>query len=143
MISTHSGVSMHRSRAFTLIEVMFLMVILSIVAIAAAVGLQSSARLPEATDRVLAVSSELNSEIDSWRSVAFGSSPWPASLPYSLTDTVTLNIGGQAVTCNRTTSIQNWDPTNISTNSSPQSDFVRVQVTINGQTLTCFLNKPI
>jgi type II secretory pathway pseudopilin PulG len=127
--------------AFTLIEAMVLLVIMSIVAVAAAVGLQSAVRLPEATDRTLAVSAELNSEMEYWRSLAFGNSPWPSTLPYSATDTVTLSIGGQSLTFNRTTTIQKWDPNNLTANSTPQPDFVQVQITINGQTSTCYLSK--
>jgi len=132
-----------RPRGFTLVEAIVLMVVLSIVAVGAAVGLQSASHVPEATDRALAISSELNSEIENWRAVAFGNSPWPASLPYNVTDTVTLSIGGQSQTYNRTTSIQDWDPNNLSSNASPQPDFVQVRVTINGQSLVCYLSKPI
>jgi len=122
---------------------MMLLVIMSIVAVAAAVGLQSATRVPENTDRTLAISSELNSEMEYWRSLAFGSSPWPSSLPYSATDTVTLGIGGQSLTYNRTTSIQKWDPSNLAVNTTPQPDFVQVQITINGQSLTCYMSKPL
>jgi type II secretory pathway pseudopilin PulG len=127
--------------AFTLVEAMVLLVIMSIVAVAAAVGLQSAVHVPEITDRTLAISSELNSEMEYWRSLAFGTSPWPSSLPSSTTDTVPLSIGGQNLTYSRTTNIQNWDPNNLAANTTPQPDFVRIQITINGQTLTCFLSK--
>ena len=130
-------------RAFTLIEAVILMVIMSIVAVGAGIGLQSAVRVPEATERALAVSSELTSEIEGWRAVAFGNAPWPSALPYSANDTVTLSIAGQSTTYNRTTSIQKWDPNNLSTNASPQADFVQVQVTINGQSLVCYLSKPL
>jgi type II secretory pathway pseudopilin PulG len=140
-ISPHARIL--RRSGFTLIEAIVLMVVLSIVAVGAAVGLQSAVHVPEATDRTLAISSELNSKIENWRSVAFGNSPWPASMPYNTTDTVTLSVGGQSLTYSRTTTIQNWDPNNVVTNLSPQPDFVQVKVTINGQSLACFLSKPI
>jgi type II secretory pathway pseudopilin PulG len=139
--SRRSQRSRRPARAFTLIEAMVLLVIMSIVAVAAAVGLQSATHVPDATDHTLAISSELNSEMEYWRSIAFGISPWPSSLPYSTTDTVTLSIGGQNSTYSRTTSIQNWDPNNLATNNTPQADFVQVQITISGQTLTCYLSK--
>jgi hypothetical protein len=89
------------------------------------------------------VSAELTSELENWRAVAWGSSPWPSALPYSVNDTVTLSIGGQSITYNRTTSIRNWDPNNMASNASPQSDFVQIQITINSQTITAYLTKPI
>lgn len=132
-----------RKSGFTLIEAMLLLVVTSIVGVAVGIGLQSISRVPKATDRALAVSAELLSEMENWRAVAFGAAPWPASLPYTKTDTVTLSIGGQSVTYNRTVSIQNWDPNNLASNSSPQTDFARVQLTINSVSLTTFLTKPI
>ena len=132
----------HR-RGLTLIEAMVVMVILSIVGVAVAVGLQSVSRIPTNNDRMLSVYAEIASEIDTWRANAFGPSPWPASLPYSVSDTVTISIGGQSKTFTRTTSIQTWTPASFTTNSSPQPDFVRILITIDGQTGTLFLSSPI
>ena len=129
--------------AFTLIEALILLVVLSIVAVGAAVGLQSTVKVPAQTDRVLAVSAELTSEIENWRALAFANAPWPAVLPYSVNDTVTLSIGGRQVGCSRTTNIQKWDPNNLGSNTSPQNDFVRVQVVIDGQSLECYLSKSL
>ena len=81
--------------------------------------------------------------MDYWRAVAWGGSPWPAALPSNVTDTVTMSIGGQSFTYNRTTAIQTWDPNNVATNTSPQSDFARIQITINGQVLTAYLTNPL
>ena len=133
----------HRHSGLTLLEAMVVMVVLSVVAVGVAVGLQSLVRVPVANDRVLAISTELNSEVENWRAVSWGVSPWPSTLPYNATDTVNITIGGRAMTYNRTVSIQTWDPNNPTSNLSPQSDFARVQITIDAQTATFFLSKPI
>ncbi|GEM_PF-6248755 len=133
-----------RHSAFTLIEAVVMMVIVSLVAVAVGVGLQSTARMPEATDRSLAVWAELNSELDNWHAAAWSVSPWPGALPYNPTpDTVTIKVGGQNIVCSRTITVQNWDPNNLTSNASPQSDFARVQITINGQTGSFFTCKPL
>jgi len=129
-------------RGFTLIESLVIIVILSIVGVGVGVGLQSSTKLPEATDRALALSAELNSELEAWKAVAWTSSTWPTILPYSKNDTVTINVDSQAITYPRTISIAKWDPNNLSTNTSPQTNFVQVSVTVNGETLLCYLTNP-
>jgi hypothetical protein len=121
---------------------MVMLVILSIVAVGVAVGLQSAVGIPEGSDRISAVSAELSSELENWRAVAFGGSPWPSVLPSTVNDTVTLSIGGRSMTYSRTTKIQNWDPNNIAANASPQADFVQVQITIGSQTSLAYLTKP-
>jgi hypothetical protein len=125
-----------------LIESILLTLILGIVGVGVGTGMQSAFDFPEATERAVAISTELKSEGENWRAVAFGASPWPSSLPYNSTDTVTLSIAGQSTTYSRTTSIQNWDPNNLVSNASPQTDFVRVQITINGVAYVIFLTSP-
>ncbi len=129
-------------RGLTLIEAMVLMVVMSIVSVGVSVGLQSAVRIPEGSDRILAVSGELTSELENWRAVAWTGSTWPTTLPYSASDTVTLSIGGQSITYNRTTTIKIWDPNDITGNSSPQVDFVQVRITIDSQSTTAYLTKP-
>ncbi len=128
-----------RRRAFTLLEALVLLTVFTIVAIGVSVGLQAAADTTAATDRALAISTELISEAEAWRAIAFTGAAWPASVPYTLTDTVTMSIGGGNRTFNRTTTIKNWDPANLTTNASPQSNFVQLQITIDGQTLTVYL----
>ncbi len=130
---------LRRRRGLTLIEASLMIVVVSIVCVAVAAGLQSVSAAPEINDRAQAISSELNSELENWRAVAFGASPWPSTLPYTSTDTVTLSIGGQQLKYARTTSIQKWDPNNLATNASPQTDFVQVKVTINSQSLAAYI----
>ena len=105
-------------RALTLIETILMLVILSIVGVAAGVGLQAAARVPAANDRALAVQAELNSEMDYWRAVSFGPAPWPAAYPYSKTDTVTLSYGGRTAAVSRTVTIKLWDPNSVATNAT-------------------------
>ena len=130
-------------RGFTLIETMLMLVVLSIVGVAVGVGLQAAVRVPPANDRALAVMAELNSEMDYWRAVSFGSAPWPAAYPYSKNDTVTLSYGGRQATVNRSVTIKLWDPNNLTSNATPQNDFVQVQITIDGKTLTFYLTGPL
>lgn len=132
-----------RYRALTLIEVMLLLTVLSVVAVGVGVGLQSASQVPRANSRMLGIQAELNSEADYWRAVGWGAAPWPSTLPSSKTDTVAVKIGGQTLTLNRTLSIQIWDPNNLATNSSPKTDFARVQITIDGQVVTYFTTRPI
>lgn len=131
------------ARGLTLVEAVLLLTIISVAAVAAGVGLQAASDTPLRSDRTGAISAELTSEMESWRAVAWGGSPWPASLPSTVNDTVTLHIAGRSITCNRTTAMQRWDPNAITSNSSPQSDFVRIQITINGQVLTAYLTNPL
>ncbi len=142
-LSSDRHAAQRRSRgAFTLIEAMIMIVILGIVGAGLGVGMQSALRVPGATERIVAISTELKGESENWRGQAFGASPWPSTLPYTLSDTVTLKIRGQNITYSRTTSIQNWDPNNIASNASPQVDFVQVQITINAMTYVTFLTNP-
>ena len=127
---------------FTLIESMLALVVLAVAALVVPVALQTLAHTPAANDSVLAVSAELASEIETWRAEDWGPAPWPATLPYSATDTVTIKFGGGSATLARTVSIKNWDPNNLITNSSPQADFARIQVTIGAQTATAFTTRP-
>jgi len=128
-------------RGMTLIEASMMIVVVSIVCVGVAAGLQSISKAPEINDRAQAISAELNSELENWRAIAYTGPGWP-SLPYSSTDTVTLAIGGQSLSYARTTTIQKWDPNNLVTNASPQTDFVQVKVTINSQTLAAYITNP-
>jgi len=132
----------HDKFGFTLIEALILMVLVSIVAVGVGVGLQSTAHFAEANDTALALSAELNGEAEYWRATAWTTAAWPATLPYSVNDTVKVSVGGQTPTYNRSTTIQNWDPNNMTTNATPQADFVQVQITVNNRIVTFYLTKP-
>jgi type II secretory pathway pseudopilin PulG len=132
-----------RARGFTLLEAMVLMVILSIVSLGVGVGLQASIKAPETTDRALAISEELISELDTYRSQASLTSNWIFPSPYTINDTVTIKVGGQSFTYPRVTVIQTWDPNNLTTNTSPKTDFAQVKITINNsQTAFIFVSRP-
>jgi Tfp pilus assembly protein PilV len=137
-----SGRTSLSRRGLSLIEATVMMVVLSIVSVGVGVGLQSATRAPEGSDRFAAVSAELTSEMENWRAVAWGASPWPATFPYTASGTVTLRIAGQNVTYNRTTSISYWDPNNLSGDTAPKTDFVRIQITIGSQSSTTYLTSP-
>ncbi len=128
---------------FSLLEVMVVLVVLSIVGVGVSVGMQTAVATPEVTDRALAISTELTSEMENWRAVSFGGAPWPSTLPYSVSNNIQLKVGGQRIVYGRTTSIAQWDPNNLASNASPQADFVRIQITINGQSMILFLTKPV
>lgn len=132
-----------RNRGLTLIESLLMLFVLSIIGLATGVGLQAATRVPPANDRMLVVDAKLNSDMDYWLSLAWQSTKpaaWPTTFPYTRNDTVSLQIGGKAVTLNRTTTIHQWDPTNISGNTSPKTDFFRVVVTIDQQSLTFYVS---
>jgi prepilin-type N-terminal cleavage/methylation domain-containing protein len=128
--------------AFTLVESMVTMVVLSIAALVVPVALQTLAHTPSSNDKVLAISAELVSELETWRAEAWGPSPWPSGLPYNSSDTVNIQVGGQTVTYSRSVSIQTWDPNNLTSNNSPQADFARIQITIGGMTASAFTCRP-
>ena len=130
------------THAFTLIESLVTMVILGVVVLIVPVALQTLTHTPSSNDQALAVSAELVSELEYWHDLAWGNSPWPTSLPYSSSDTVTLSVGGRSVTLSRSVSIQIWDPNNLTGDVSPQADFARIRITIAGQTITAFTCRP-
>lgn len=132
-------------RGVTLLEAILLITILSIVGLGVGIGLQSSARVADVNDQALVLSTELMSEMETWAALAWTSNTaWPTVFPYTpAADTVTLKIGGQNVTYARSVNIKNWDPNNLISNTSPKADFVRVQITINGQKLERYFAKPL
>jgi len=48
-------------------------------------------------------------------------------------------LGGKSRSLSRTTTIKKWDPTNLSTNATPQDNFVQIKITIDNQTLTFYV----
>src|SRR4051812_4784975 len=80
-------------RGFTLVEAIVLLVIVSIVSVAAGVGLQAVAKVPTATDEIMAINNAAVDSMERWKAKSWAtmnpSSPF--SSPYSLTNTVTIN----------------------------------------------------
>lgn len=64
-------------RALTLVEAMLLLVIISVVAVAAGVGLQAVAKVPAATDNTMAVNTVLVSVVEQTRANILRN--WPAT----------------------------------------------------------------
>jgi type II secretory pathway pseudopilin PulG len=120
-----------RSGGFTLLEALLMLTILSVIAVAAGVGLQSGARIPEASDNMLAIDRQLSSALEEARYTAINS--W-ASLA-SATTTVTIN--GTSYSQVLTVTAQNAPD-----GSGATTDWVQVTVTINGRSMTTFFSQP-
>lgn len=126
----------HHSRGLTLIEAMLLVVILSIVAVAAGVGLQAVAKVPAQTDRTLAINNALVDTLEQWRAKSWATMA-------SASDTVTVNSKPYA----RTITVEDADPTATNdpvtfTVGNTKTDFRRITVTINGQMMRLYVAKP-
>jgi prepilin-type N-terminal cleavage/methylation domain-containing protein len=112
---------------FTLIEAMVVLVILSIISVAASVGLAGICRGPYADETQLAISNALVDKMETLKGTAY------ASLA-SGSDTVTLN--GKSYT--RTWTVANANPNG----SGNQTSFDQVSVTIGSQTITTWISQP-
>jgi Tfp pilus assembly major pilin PilA len=119
------------SRGLTLVEAMFLMVIMSIVAVGAGIGLQSVAKVPTATDLVLATDNAILSTIEQWKS-----KPWASQVSQS--DTVTVNNKSLA----RTITVANADPSNPESGTNTQTDFHRITVQIGTRSMRVYVINP-
>jgi hypothetical protein len=134
-------ISKMKRRGLSLLESMMMLTVLAVIGVATGVGLQAASKVPPANDRILIIDAQLNSDMDYWHAYAFSSSsPWPSTLPYTKNDTVPLIIGGKTVSLSRTTTISKWDPNDLTNNASPQNDFVKVVVTIDGQSITFYMS---
>jgi len=127
-------------RGFTLIEAMVLSVILSIIAVAAGVGLQAVAKVPSATDQIMALNNTAVDTLERWRAKSWSamnpSSPF--SSPYSLTDTVTVN--GKSYS--RTVTVTDADPASPESGGTARSDFRRITVTIGSLKMRTYVTNP-
>jgi hypothetical protein len=131
----------NRPRGLTLLESMLMLTVLAVIAVATGVGLQAASKVPSANDKILIIDAELNSEMDYWKAWSFASTaPWPTTFPYTKNDNVTLTINGKATSLARSLTISRWDPNDITNNSSPQNDFVKVVITIDGQSITFYMS---
>ena len=119
--------TLRKSSGFTLIEAMVLLVVLSIIAVAASVGLAAVCRAPYVDETQLGISNELVDKLEQLKGTAF------ASLA-SGSDTTTVN--GKSYT--RTWTVTNANPDG----SGNKMDFDQVSVTINNQTLTTWITQP-
>ena len=116
--------------AFTLIEAMILLVVLSIVSVGAGVALQGLAQGPKGTDFQLAVNTAIISKMEEVRALPFTS----MTVGTSLSDTTSINGTSYA----RTVTIALADPTG----GGNQSDFKQITVAVNGQSLVTLVAQP-
>jgi prepilin-type N-terminal cleavage/methylation domain-containing protein len=119
-----------RRRGFTLVEAMLVLVVMSIIALAAGVGLQSIARAPSGNDAQLVVDNYIMDKLESLRATDF------ASLTVGTT-TDTVSIRGTNYT--RTTVIALADADG---SGSTDTDFKQITVTLNGRSLSTFVCQP-
>src|SRR5439155_286801 len=127
-------------RGFTLIEAMVLLVILSIVSVAAGIGLQSVIKAPTAADQIMAIDNFEVDTLEQWKVKTWAamnpSSPY--ATPYSVSDTVTIN--GKNYT--RMVVVSDADPASPESGGTPQPDFRRITVVINSQRMRTYVAKP-
>jgi len=117
-------------RAFTLLEALILVVVMSIVAVAAGVGLQSVARIPPVADATLAINRQIMSDLEQVRGTA-----WDSVTVGTTNNTVTINGRNYSRSVVVSTADANAD-------GSADTDFRQISVTIGNQTLTTFVTKP-
>jgi type II secretory pathway pseudopilin PulG len=120
-----------RPRGLTLIEAMLLLVIMSIIAVSAGIGLQAVAKVPAKTDEMMAINNALVSTLEQWKAN-------PTTTIPTAPDTVTIN--GKTYT--RVITVEYADPTSgtdPATFSTTKTDYYRISVTINGQTMRCYV----
>jgi prepilin-type N-terminal cleavage/methylation domain-containing protein len=125
-------------RGFTLVEAMVLMVILSIVAVAAGVGLQAVAKVPTAVDQKMAINNAVVDYLEQWKAKSWATMNPSAPANYSVTDTVTVN--GKSYS--RTVLVENADPASPESGGTASLDFRRITVTVDATTMRCYVTKP-
>jgi prepilin-type N-terminal cleavage/methylation domain-containing protein len=106
--------------AFTLLECMIVMTILSIMALGAATGLGSLCHVPNQNDNQLVASRQLIDRMEQLRGTAFG-------------DLASGSSGGITWT------VTPADPTG---GTNPQADFVQVTVTNGSRCVSCYVTQP-
>jgi hypothetical protein len=110
---------------------MVLVLIVGVVSLGFGISLQSNARIPAAVDKRLAIHTFLVEKIEDITSMDFDT----VAANTGLTDTVT--VGSQTLT--RTVAVARIDADG---NSSAETDFMEVTVTINDQSLKTRMTKP-
>jgi hypothetical protein len=116
---------------------------MSIVAVGVSWGMEAMAGSARANDREEVISTEIASELETWRTTPFATlSTLAAGSGTTTSDTVSLSFEGSATSFPRKVSILQMDPTNPATNASPQSDFIQIQVTIATRTGSLWVTKP-
>lgn len=109
-----------RSSGFTLLEAVIMTLILSLVAVAAGVGLQSLVKVPKQNDNQLVISNQMVDRMEQLRGTAFASLASGSSGKLSWSVTTVDPTGG----------------------ASPKSDFKQITVTQDGRSISCYVTKP-
>jgi Tfp pilus assembly major pilin PilA len=120
-----------RGRGFTLIEAIVLVTVMSVVAVAAGVGLQAVAKVPTQTDATMGINNALVDAMEQWKAKSWATMA-------SSTGTVTVN--GRSYT--RTVTVADADPASPEGGGTAKADFRRITVTIGSQTLRSYATKP-
>ena len=127
--------SFRRQRGgFTMIEAMILMTILSIVAVAAAVGLQSTVRGPEVMNDSLAIDRAIATQIDLLKQTA--TTTWNSLSSSAGTSTVTVN--GKTYTQTITITAQAYPDGTAGT----APDFSKITIQIGNQSMITYVSQP-
>src|SRR4051812_35076641 len=81
----------HARRGLTMIEAMLLLVVMSIVAVGAGVGLQAVAKVPAQTDEILAINSEVIDRMEQMKATAWASMSAKATTLTNTTPGIQIN----------------------------------------------------
>lgn len=105
---------------FTLLEAIIMTTILSIVAVAASVGLQSLVKVPKQNDNQLVISNQLVDRMEQLRGTPFANLASGSAGNISWTVTTVDPTGG----------------------GSPKADFKQITVTQSGRSISCYVTQP-
>ena len=126
-----------RRRAFTLLESIFLMTILSIVSLGAGVSLSALAKVPTQNDTILAINGKVIDCMEQMRSTAASNFSGLVAEATSLTNTNPgVLINGKYYSCSVTAAQANPD------GSGNKTDFYQVTVTIGSQSMSTYVVQP-
>jgi hypothetical protein len=125
----------HRRRAFSLMEVLILVVVLGIVAAAAGRALQAVARTPVTTDEIFQLETQMISKMEELRAQPFDT----LIVGPGTVSTVTVgNAPGTVKTYQMTVEIALADADG---NGLPEANFKQVKVSLAGQSITTLVTK--
>ncbi len=119
-----------RNKGFTLMEAIFLTTIMSIVALGAGVGLQSTVRIPPAADKALAINRQIASAMEQVRATA-----WASMTVGTTTSNVTINGTSYSQSVTIAAADANGDSVN-------DADFRQITVAIGSQTQSTYVTQP-
>lgn len=136
MMTPSRPIPRRRRRAFTLIEVLVLVVVLGIVAAATGRALQAVARTPVTTDEVFQLETRLISKMEEIRATPFdtllvGETPYSISIG-------DLNIPGATKYHQMTVNVALADADG---NGLPEANFKQVTISVAGQSVTTLITR--